>query len=76
VTPPGHFTSGSTTTICPDGSYRADWKNPAEADKCDLCGTNINSEKIDRITTYHVTTYAEGTLNVAIGPGACCKCCG
>lgn len=71
LTPPGYYTSGTATTICPTGSYRADWKNPADADKCDSCGSNIQSEQIDRITLYDITDYSETTANVAMGPGAC-----
>lgn len=75
LTPPGHYTTtgpGGATSICPGGSYRADWKNRAEALTCDSCGDGIPAETLDFIATYKIAdNTADTPTSVAISSGSC-----
>lgn len=75
VTPPGHKTdtTAQTTTLCPDGEYRAEWKAFAAAATCDKCGENISAERTEQITVYKMDNTVDTPLAVAAGAAACCE---
>lgn len=75
VTPPGHYTAGGVTSICPDGSFRADWLPPAQAAACTPCGSGVQGDKSDRVTVYNLTTGAATRLPVMTTGGDCCEFC-
>lgn len=73
VTPPGHFTAGGVTSICPDGSFRADWVPPIQAAACEDCGDSVLGDKSDRITVWDPVTGASSLLPVQTTAGDCCE---
>lgn len=73
VTPPGHYTSGGSTQICPDGSFRADWLPAQQATACTSCGSGVQGDKSDRLTVYNMTTGTTSLLPVMTTGGDCCE---
>lgn len=77
VTPPGHYTTPEGDTVpCPDGSWRTEWKAPAEATSCLSCGTGVLSSKTDRITNYNVSTGLQISIPIQTSADDCCECPG
>jgi hypothetical protein len=74
VTPPGHYTSGGSTHICPDGSFRSDWLPAQQATACTSCGSGVQGDKSDRLMVYNLTTGATSLLPVMTTGGDCCEC--
>ena len=74
MTPPGYKTVGDVTSLCPTGSYRAEWKPASEAGSCDLCGDNILSDPTDEITAIDISDYESTTkVFVRASASACCE---
>lgn len=73
VTPPGHFTSGGETKLCPSGSYRADWKPPAEAASCRSCGEGVFTDRTDVVVKWDPLTYVATEVAITTAPEDCCE---
>jgi hypothetical protein len=71
VTPPGFFTDGGDTLPCPDGTFRSDWKPPAEASTCTSCGTGVLAAKTDRVTSYNISSGEEISSPVTTSASDC-----
>jgi hypothetical protein len=73
VTPPGHFTAGGKTEICPAGSWRADWAPVGVATACNACGDGVFAERSDVVIKYDPVTYAATQVFVSTAADDCCK---
>ena len=73
MTPPGHFTANGETKICPNGTYRADWKPPAEASSCISCGDGVFADRTEVVTKWDPVTYVATEVAITIAPEDCCK---
>lgn len=71
VTPPGFYSDGGDTLPCPDGSFRSDWKPPAEATTCTNCGTGVLTAKTDRVTNYNISSGEEISIPVTTSASDC-----
>jgi len=62
--------------MCPDNTYRPDWKAPTspDASSCTSCGMGVLADKSDRVTVYNPVTYEPELLPITTGPEDCCKC--
>lgn len=71
MTPPGHFTAGGKTEICPAGSWRADWAPVGAATACNACGDGVFAERSDVVIKYDPVTYAATQVFVSTAADDC-----
>jgi hypothetical protein len=75
VTPPGYFTSGSTTQKCAPGTFRANWKTGTEAAACLSCGEGVKTDMTDRLAMYDILNPANMTYErITTSSDDCCEC--
>jgi hypothetical protein len=73
VTPPGFSTDlvANTTTQCPIGEYRADWKPANLATACLKCGSQVKSLRTDTFKTWDIVTRVESQKFVTTSADDC-----
>jgi hypothetical protein len=74
VTPPGYFTTGTSTTKCAANSYRAGWATGTSAASCMPCGNGLSAVDDTQVVQYSTAfPYVATNVGVTTVPQSCCE---
>lgn len=74
VTPPGYFTTGTSTTKCAANSYRAGWATGTSTASCTPCGNGLSAVDDTQVVQYSTAfPYVATNIGVTTVPQSCCE---